>query len=66
MIICDCCGDDITPNDDLEDNGFDRNFVELNGGKKVFCTDCWISLGYFACSDEHKKATNKYQQEFEQ
>jgi hypothetical protein len=53
-IKCDCCDADLTPGNALTGE-ISRHLVELNGGKKIFCDDCWIALGEYACSEEHKQ-----------
>ncbi len=62
-IKCDNCNEDVTPNSDMGETY--RHVVELNGGKKCFCTDCWSVLGDWACSDEHRKVVKEYKKEFE-
>jgi len=63
-IICDCCNKDITPSDETEID--EKSVLELNGGKKCFCMDCFTTLSEFACSDEHKEKTKEYRKQFEE
>lgn len=63
-IICDNCKVDLTP-DYMDEEHSDKNIVSLNGGKKCLCTDCFIVLSDWACSDEHRKALEQYKKEAE-
>ena len=57
-IKCDTCNKDITP---IDNEGIsERHILELNGKKICLCTDCFIVLSEFACSDSHKKLTEQY------
>jgi len=53
--ICDNCGCN------LKD---DKHIVELNGGNKCLCTDCWYVLSAWCGSGEHITATDKYKKQF--
>ena len=56
---CDGCNEDLTPElvDDGED---DTTLFEYNGGKALFCIDCWMALGEFIPSQEFKDYAKKY------
>jgi hypothetical protein len=58
-IICDNCNVDITPTDKDGDT-WERHVLQLNGKRICLCTDCFIVLSEFACSDSHKKLTEQY------
>jgi hypothetical protein len=55
-IICDVCGEDVTPNDECEFN--DYEIVNING-KICLCLDCYNALSEFMLSEEFKKFSAK-------
>ena len=64
-IKCDCCGEDLTPTQNLGGFKADRNLVELKSGKKCFCGDCYDTLSQFAGSKFHQKMTEDYRKEMQ-
>lgn len=63
-INCDNCNKDLTPGNNM--GSTERHIIFLNGGKKCLCTDCFIVLSDWACSDNHKVKVKEYQKNFEQ
>ena len=59
MIICDNCGEDITPINDVLPTP-ERNIVNINGNKKCLCENCYYALGLMLCSKEHKQKAKDY------
>lgn len=68
MISCDNCNEDVTPDVPavIQEEIPDYEIVNLNGGKKCLCHDCFIVLSDWACSDDHKKAVEEYKKNFEE
>ncbi len=60
-IICDNCNCDVTP--DMDTDMREDHIIDLNGGKKCLCTDCFRVLSDWACSKKHKEASKEFNKE---
>lgn len=68
-IICDVCGEDVTPGKHdffgSEDNMRFYDIIKVNGRNVCACMDCYIAIGEWLTSQECTEYCKKHKQEVE-